>query len=412
MKPGSALSPARLRSGLLLALTCTWGLACVAPAFAQEDGDGESARRAETRPVHSRSAETKAKTADEEADSQANGNAGGQSAALTLKAGASYTVPRGTSMNLKIVSVPTNGMHLLQKDLEGNPMPAKLGDVISAMITEDIYVDGDRVIPEGTVFRGHVVHLNGPRRVQRPGWVDISFNELELPSHRIFRFKAEADNLEASTLKSKMHGVGMVAANAAGGAIVGTMVAYQLFGMHNTAAVHGYNLAAGAAGGAILAAGHAIMKRGHAAWLEPGDGLNLSIDTDMVMPALTAPTKHVATNYKIEGLSIDVLKRKVIKNGIGGYFIRLDVNIDNDSNQSLQSIDLYLKDTNGNDNPLAMGPEFDDKGGSAFVFRLEPNSSLRTRLYFDVEHPKLGHEFVWYSHEHRKIICFRQKLEL
>jgi hypothetical protein len=384
----------------LIALTAQTFAPLCPVAFGQEEDESRPVQR-ESRPVHSRSAESTDPVPE---------TGKSQTGALTLKSGVSYTVPRGTALNLKVTSVPSNGMRLLNKDLEGNPMPAKLNDVITAMITEDIYVDGDRVIPEGTVFRGHVVNINGPRRVQRPGWVDISFNELELPNHKIFRFKAEADNLEASTTKSKLRAVGMVAANAAGGAIVGTMVAYQLFGMHNTVAVHGYNLAAGAAGGAILAAGHAIMKRGHSAWLEPGDGLNLSIDTDMVMPALQSPTKHVAAVDNLEGLTIDVLKSKVMKNGIGGYFIRLDVNINNDSDMSLRAIDLFLCDSNGTKCPLAGGPEFDE--GSAFLFHLEPNSSLRSRIYFDVDHPKLPHEFVWYDHQNRRKVCFRQKLEL
>jgi len=407
MKSSPALLSGRSIVGLVLGLasTCTsinLIFAPYCPALAQQEDESRPVSRRQSSPVHSRSAETPATIPDSQE--------GSQSGSLTLKSGVSYTVPKGTAMSLKITQVPSNGMHLLQKDLEGNPMPARTGDVISAMITEDIYVDGDRVIPEGTIFRGHVVHINGPRRVQRPGWVDISFNELELPSHKIFRFKAEADNLEASTFKSKMKGVGMVAANAAGGAIIGTMVAYQIFGLHYTIASKGINLGAGAAGGAILAAGHAIMKRGHKAWLEPGDGLNLSIDTDMVMPALTAPTRHVAANANVEGLTIDVLKSKVIKNGLGGYFIRLDVNINNDSDVNLQAIDLFLRDSNGTKCPLAGGPEFDE--GSAFLFQLEPNSTLRSRIYFDVEHPKLPHEFVWYDHENRKKICFRQKLEL
>ncbi|MBU6450897.1 MAG: hypothetical protein KGS72_03900 [Cyanobacteria bacterium REEB67] len=330
---------------------------------------------------------------------------------MTLKAGASYTVPRGTGMNLKIVSVPTHGMKLLDKDLEGNPVPAKVGDVIVARISEDIFIDGESVIPEGTVFRGHVVHLNGPRRVQRPGWVDISFNELELPDHRIFRFAAQADNLEKSTPKSKMRGVGMVAANAAGGAIVGAMAAYYFSGgLHNTVSMHGYNIAAGAAGGAILAAGHAIMKKGHSAWLEPGDGLNINIDNDMIMPALTAPTKHVAHKNYLQGLEIKVLsKPKIVKDGIGGHFVCMDVNIYNGSTKTLESIDLNLVDVTGTRCPLSMGPEDDNR--SEFLFHLLPGDSLRSKLYFASEHPKLGHDFVWYDHNNHEI-CFRQKLEI
>jgi len=387
-------------AALLLSTVAPFNLPCCPPALGQQASESKAASRFQRPPVHSRSAES------------TDAVPGVQSAplgALTLKSGVSYTVPKGTAMNLKITTVPTNGMRLLQKDLDGNPMPAQVNDVITATISEDIYVDGDRVIPEGTIFRGHVVNINGPRRVQRPGWVDIAFNELELPNHRIFRFRAQADNLEASTMKSKLNGVKMVAENAFGGAVVGTMVAYMIFGQQGTIHTRGINLAAGAAGGALLAAGHAIMKRGHSAWLEPGDGLNLAIDTDMVMPALQEPTKHLANTSNVDGLVVQVLKCKVVKDGIGGHFIRVDVNINNDSDKTLQAIDLYLKDSNGTKCPLSMGPEDDDQ--SAFLFHLEPYSTLRSRLYFAAEYPKLGHEFVWLDHETRKV-CFRQKLEL
>jgi hypothetical protein len=334
----------------------------------------------------------------------------GPPSSMTLKAGASYTVPKGTGISLKVLTVPTHGMKLLDKDMDGNPTPAKYGDVISARITEDIFVDGDSVIPEGTIFRGHVVNINGPRRVQRPGWVDISFNELELPNGRIFRFAAAADNFEKSTAKSKLKGVGMVSANAAGGAIVGAMFAYYIFGMHNTIAMHGYNIAGGAAAGAILAAGHAVMKRGHKAWLEPGDALNLTIDTDMVMPALTAPTRHVAEKNYYESLKFEILKSKIVKSGLsGGHFVRMDVNIFNGTRHDLSSLDLYLRDTTGTKCPLTMGPEDDNR--SEFHFTLRPEESVRTRLYFDTEHPKLGHDLIWFDHNTHEV-CFKQKLQI
>lgn len=95
--------------------------------------------------------------------------------------------------------------------------------------------------------------MRPPRRVQRPGWLEISFDQLNLPDGRRFAFNAQADNFKQSTIKSKARGVGMVVANAAGGAIVGALVAYQLFGMRGTVATHGYNIAGGAAGGALLA---------------------------------------------------------------------------------------------------------------------------------------------------------------
>lgn len=326
-----------------------------------------------------------------------------KNAPLVLKGGAVYSVPRGTSIKLKLASVPTNGMRLLDKDLEGNPLPAHVGDVITARTTEDIYVDDNKVIPEGTEFKGRVSKVLPPRRVQRPGWLEISFTELATPDGRRFAFRAEANNFKKATMKGAAKATGMVAANAAGGAIVGVLCAYQIFGMKGTAATHGYNLAGGAAVGALAAAGYAIMKRGAHASLEPGDDLNLSMDCDLAMPALSEPTKKVSQND--DGITVDVEKTKVVKDGLGGHFIMVSLNIENNSGRTLDAIDLYLRDTNGNKFPVSMGPDEE----SEFLFKLEPYTSLNTKLYFNVDYPKLKHELYWLDHKTRRV-CFRQKL--
>jgi hypothetical protein len=322
-----------------------------------------------------------------------------------LKTSLTYCVPKGTSIKLKLASVPTHGMHLLDRDMDGKLHPARVGDRVTATVSEDIYVEDNRVIPEGTVFQGYVSATKPPRRVQRPGWLEIAFTELELPNKKVFAFSAEANNFKPATLKGVLRGTGMVAANAAGGAIVGAIGAYYVMGgMRGVSMTHGYNIAGGAAGGALLAAGHAIMKKGSKATLEPGDDLNLSIDTDLLLPTLTEPTKKVA-NANLDGLAIEVTKTKVINDGLDGHFIRLDVTIDNQSDKKLSAIDLYLRDANGNKYPVAMGPGDD----SEFLFKLEPYSSLTTKLFFASEYPKLKHELIWIDHASRRV-CFRQKL--
>lgn len=323
---------------------------------------------------------------------------------MVLKGEVNYCVPKGTGIKLKLASIPTNGMRLLDKDLDGNYPPAHVGDVITARTTEDIYVEDSKVIPAGTVFHGRVSNVVPPRRLQRPGWLEISFNQLDLPNGTRFAFKAEADNFVPSTPKSKARAAGKFAAHAAGGAIVGALAAYKIFGMSNTIAMHGYNIAGGAAGGALIAAGYAMMQKGKKAYLEPGDSLNLSIDTDLLMPALTEPTKPVVVN-NLQGLTIDVEKSKIVKDGLEGHFLRLDVCIENNSDKRLSSIDLVARDSNGNKYMCCMGP--DETSGFSFI--IEPWSSLRTRLYFNTDYPKLNHELVWIDHETRKI-CFRQKI--
>ncbi len=100
MKSSPATRSRRLKSSLLLGVCSFWGLGTAFPAFSQEEEGADRSQLPiprESRPVHSRSAETarNASTA-EQGDSQSG--QGGQPSSLTLKAGASYTVPRGTAM--------------------------------------------------------------------------------------------------------------------------------------------------------------------------------------------------------------------------------------------------------------------------------------------------------------------------
>jgi hypothetical protein len=318
-----------------------------------------------------------------------------------LEGGVQYLVPKGTPLKLKLATVPTNGMKLLDRDMEGNLYPAKLGQIITAKTSEDIYVDDHKVVPEGTVFHGKVAKLVPPRRLHRDGWLQISFDRFTTPDGRTFAFHAQADNFRPSTNKSKAKEAGRVAYHALGGAIVGTMVAYQLMGLHETISMHGYNLAAGAGGGAILAAGFAMADKGANAVLEPGDDMNMQIDTDLLMPAAVEATVKSGPNNR-PGVTIKVVSSKLIGDGFGGHILRVTIDVDNQSDESLNSIDLFAEDSNGTRLPLVAGP--DDT--SEFLFEVEPQSSRREVINFEVEYHKLKRQLVWLDH-HTRAVCWR-----
>lgn len=325
-----------------------------------------------------------------------------------IKGSVNYLVPKGTPFKLKLAMVPSHGaeLKLLDRDLDGKLYPAKLGQEITARTSEDFFVDDNKVIPEGTVFHGTVSAIVPPKRVNRPGWLQISFDSLTTPDGRKFAFEAQADNYKPSTVKTKLKGLGGVASYTAGGAIVGALVAYELFGMHYTLAVHGYNIAGGAAGGALLATCYAIMRHGPQATLEPGDDLNMSIDCDLLMPAATDPTiKRAQTNRP--GLDIKIGKTKVIKDGLEGNILRVEATIENQTDEPLKSIDLFLEDTNGMRHPLVGGADVDES--SSFLFTIEPHSKEHRVLNFLVEYPKLKRQIVWLDHDTRQV-CYRGSL--
>lgn len=381
-----------VRNGITLMSAAALSLSLLSPAVQAQEGS--SYDQSTTRGAAPRRA--------------APATAGGDIAPGTvLKGSATYTVPKGTPFKLKLTQVPTNGLRLLDRDMDGNLLPAQLNDVICAKTSEDIYIDDHKVIPEGTVFHGKVSRIHDPRRFYRKGWLEISFDSLKTPDGRRFAFAVEADNFKHSTTKSKLAGTGRILSHAAGGAIVGTLVAYQLTGgMKGTAETKGMNLAVGAAAGALIAGGYAAWEKGPKAVLEPGDDLNMAIDSDLLMPAAVEP-KVKAKSYSLEGLDITINKVKTKKDNLaGGAHIKtLNVSIDNNTEQTLESIDCYLLDSEGNKHPLVAGLDEDTE----FLFHVEPNSLKQLKLSFRVDFANLKYTLVWLDHRSRRV-CYKQPL--
>ena len=322
-----------------------------------------------------------------------------------LKGNVTYCVPSGTPIKLKLATVPMPQMKMDMRDEEGNLRPAQLGELITAKTTEDIYVDDNKVIPEGTIFHGRVGKIAPPRHVGRPGHLELTFDRFTTPDGKTFAFRASANNFRESTTKSKAKGVGVIAAHAAGGAALGALVAYKLFGPEQTIAMHGYNIAGGAALGAAGGIAWALWRRGAQAVLEPGDEFAMSIDKDMLIPAASMPTIK-APPATLPGVEIEVGKKKVEKDGFGGHMIRVEVLISNRSHKKLSSIDLFLEDDLGNRCPVS--PDIEEE--SQDIFYINPMTVQSVTCAFQIQYPKLKHKLVWLDHHNHSIII-EQKLQ-
>jgi hypothetical protein len=324
--------------------------------------------------------------------------AGTVTSGTLLKGGVTVCVPKGTPVKLKIASVPTHGMKMLDRDLDGNLHPAQEHQEISAKTTEDIYVEDSKVIPEGTIFHGYVSKVIAPKRVGRPGSLILSFDHFKTPDGRQFAFQAEANNSRESTAKSKAKGFGIIMAHAAGGAVVGAMIAYQIFGLSQTIAMHGYNIAGAAAAGALMGTTVALLRHGSVAVLEPGDDLNFEIDTDLLLPATTAPTiKPPDTN--LPGMEIQILKTKCVKDGLDGHQMRVEMSITNHTKRRLRSMDLFLEDDNGG----RFGVVGDaDADATPIIFDVDPLTSKKIMCNFAYEFPKLKGKLVWLDQKTRQ----------
>lgn len=338
-----------------------------------------------------------------------NAASGAASPAPTmLKGGVSFCIPRGTPLKLKLATIPMPEFKQDIRDEEGNLRPAQLGEPITAKITEDIYVDDNKVIPEGTIFHGKVSKIIPPKHVGRPGHLELQFARLDTPDGRSFSFKAEANNFKPSTPQSKLRGAGRLAAHAGGGAALGALVAYKLSGgLQNTIAMHGYNVAGGAALGATAGLAYALWKRGPNAVLEPGDEFNMSIDTDMLIPAAVKPTVKPPA-VTLPGFEMAVIKKKISKDdlGFGGSKIRVEAMIVNHSHRKLSSIDLFLENEHGE--RFAISPDAEEE--SQQLFYIQPISQQYIVCTFAVPFPKLKHKLVWIDHITHDVL-FEQKVK-
>lgn len=404
----------KVKARLLLSLLATFLIATMAPlavlAGAQSnDGWIEDEEPVSQQPASSRESNPPSAMRAVDLDAVAANKAMQKSTAadgnMLLKGGVTFCVPKGTEIKLKMATVPMAGMRMLNRDMDGKLPPAQLNQEITAKTTEDIYVDDNKVIPQGTVFHGHVSHIFPPKRVGRPGSLVLTFDTFERPDGKKFAFHIEANNTRKSTAKSKAKGFGIITAHAAGGAVVGALVAYQIFGLQSTIAMHGYNIAGGAAAGALMGTAVALMRHGPEAVLEPGDDLNMEIDTDMLIPAATAPVVK-APSIGVPGLGMKVLSTKVVSDGLDGHQLRVKAEVQNNTKLHLQSIDLFLEDDNGARFPVVADCE---EQHSDMLFTIDPYSSRTINVEFGVEYPKLKRKLVWVDHNTRQPI-FEAKL--
>jgi hypothetical protein len=80
----------------------------------------------------------------------------------------SLTIAKGTTMDLT-----------LEQTLDSNS--AKVGDTFRAKVVQPLYVEGQMVVPAGTIVHGQVDSVKSVRDGARSGVIGIKFVRMELP---------------------------------------------------------------------------------------------------------------------------------------------------------------------------------------------------------------------------------------
>jgi hypothetical protein len=103
----------------------------------------------------------------------------------------------------------------------------------------------------------------------------------------------------------------------------------------------------------------------------------------------------------VPGLDVRVLSSKVVSDGLEGRQLRLKLQVENQSNRRLKSIDLFMEDDNGARFPVVADV---DQERSDMLFDVDPYSSRLLHVEFGCEFPKLKRKLVWVDHENRQPI--------
>ena len=161
------------------------------------------------------------------------------------------------------------------------------GDEFAARTSEDLTIDGNNVVPAGSVIKGRIARLNAPRHLSRSGSVALKFDTITTPDNRqiplVATLVARGGVVHAKRgIKDIAMDMGTFALPAALGLGIGVIA-----GNASTSSSIG-----GAAGGALIGAGIGAAigvivlcaKKGKRVDVRPGDEMKIELAEDLRMP--------------------------------------------------------------------------------------------------------------------------------
>ncbi len=157
------------------------------------------------------------------------------------------------------------------------------GDSFSGVVTRSVTVGGTIAIPEGTVVRGTVAHVERPGRVKGRGELGLSFDKLEFPNGQVYDLSASLTGLDEGEKESvteegqvksegtKKRDVTTIGAGAGIGAVIGAI------------AGGGKGAATGGAIGAGAGTAMVLLTRGKDVELKRGTELAIQLDRPLAV---------------------------------------------------------------------------------------------------------------------------------
>jgi len=287
-------------------------------------------------------------------------------------------VPTGTVLNLYLTGEIAQG-----ETVEGDEFFTK--------ISQDVLVDGQVVLPRGTLVHGILSTVEEPKRAGRNGYINASFDYLTTPDGRQVLIMGNC-----TTRNSKGKAAAKVVGRAAGftaiGGVIGTAVMLQVGGgFAGAAASHGSTLAAGAAIGGATGLTIAMLMKGKNVLLEPGAEMHVILSEPLKLPTMTMPDE-TAEDFSIPGLQVNVTGMRVSHRPSGGSGdITLTLDTSNQTENTFSTFEVGLEDELGNVFfPFPLGD------ADVWSSKIQPNSHHNNKITFSVDNVKSRYKLVFF----------------
>ncbi len=296
------------------------------------------------------------------------------------------TVNRG---DVRVVEPGTDLEMVLSTEIEAGETVE--GDEFFGKIIKDVLVDGQVLIPRGTVMHGVLSTLEGPKRAGRNGYINTRFDYLITPDGR----KVSIDG-NSTTRDSKGKAAAKVVGRAAGytaiGGVVGSLMVLQYGGIAAAAASHGTALAGGAAIGGATGLTIAMLTKGKSVTLPPGAEMHVKLNEPLKLPSMTMPDE-TAEDFSIAGLKVKVADMHIHHHPFGEMTdITLTLDILNETENTFSTFDIVLEDELGH---VLFPSPLGDTG--ILSSKIKPSSHLRSNITFNVYNVKMRHKLVFFK---------------
>lgn len=326
-----------------------------------------------------------------------------------LATAASQPLKGGVTENNRLPQLPTINPSDLKEIDKGNPLEmtvattlsgglSQSGDEFFGKIMRDYTVDGQVVIPKGTLVHGVVDNLTGAKWAGRNGHITTRFDYLITPDGREIPITGGYTNKD-----TPLKAAAKVAARSTGyslaGGVVGAVMVLKYGGIAAIAASNGYALAGGAAVGGALGLGASLVTKGKSVMIPPGAELKIKLQDKLVLPSMNLPAAN-ASDVGLDGLSVKVTGTRIAKDPFGEPTeLTLSLEMQNNTPHTFSFFDIALEDEQGT---VFYASPFGDT--SLWFQKLLPNSRMSGNVSFSVDNPKLRHTLVFFKQYTREPI--------